>query len=70
MAAHPNGMSVVDQGELKGRTLQELIEMYGVSWGVSEDRFLRCSSCLSMQPMISVQVHPDDDYAAVMKVMS
>jgi mannose-6-phosphate isomerase class I len=29
VAAHPHGMSVVLQGELKGRSLQELMDTYG-----------------------------------------
>jgi mannose-6-phosphate isomerase len=64
VAAHPNGMSVVDQGELEGRTLQELIEMYGSELGVSEEKFPLLLKFIDAADDLSVQVHPDDDYAA------
>lgn len=64
VAAHPNGMSVVDQGELKGRTLQELVEMYGSELGVVGKKFPLLLKFIAAADDLSVQVHPDDAYAA------
>lgn len=67
VAAHPHGMSVVDQGPLAGRTLEELVRQYGVdllgSKGVNDQgKFPLLLKLIDAKQDLSVQVHPDDKY--------
>ncbi|MGG3487312.1 mannose-6-phosphate isomerase, class I, partial [Bacillus safensis] len=64
ISAHPNGPSVVQDGPYKGKTLIELWdnhrELFG---GIEGDRFPLLTKILDANQDLSVQVHPDDDYA-------
>lgn len=67
VAAHPHGMSVVDQGKLAGKTLGELLAAYGselVGGREVLDKFPLLFKFIDAADDLSVQVHPDDAYAA------
>ncbi|MDA1476609.1 mannose-6-phosphate isomerase, class I [Bacillus changyiensis] len=64
ISAHPHGPNVVASGPYQGKTLAELWknhrELFG---GVEGDRFPLLTKILDANQDLSVQVHPDDDYA-------
>jgi len=67
VAAHPNGMSIVDRGELAGHSLEEVLHIYGrelLGRGESLDKFPLLFKFIDAADDLSVQVHPDDIYAA------
>lgn len=66
LACHDNGMSIVANGDFKGKTLKYLIETYKeklVGTDISLDRFPLLIKMLHAKDKISIQVHPDDEYA-------
>lgn len=66
IACHKNGMSVVANGKFKGKTLGELIKEYGVKLLGSKCKnkeFPLLVKLINSKDKLSVQVHPDDDYA-------
>lgn len=71
VACHPNGTSVVANGPLKGMTLRQLIDSYGSQLLGQEvqkrfgDEFPLLIKLLDATEFLSVQVHPDDEYAAL-----
>ncbi|TYR81357.1 mannose-6-phosphate isomerase, class I [Priestia megaterium] len=63
-AAHSNGQSIVKNGELKGLALGELWESHRSLFGnVEGDRFPLLTKILDANQDLSVQVHPNDEYA-------
>jgi mannose-6-phosphate isomerase len=70
IAAHENGTSVVSRGPLAGRTLPELVELYGrdlIGTSLPDSalaKFPLLLKILDANDYLSVQVHPDDEYAA------
>jgi mannose-6-phosphate isomerase len=69
VAAHPDGMSRVSNGRLKGMTLQDLFvnmktELCGRALFNSE-RFPLLLKLIDASNDLSIQVHPDDKYAAI-----
>ena len=71
VSSHKNGMSVVLEGEFKGKTLEELVKEYKESL-VGEnvykkygEKFPLLIKYLDVNDRLSVQVHPDDSYALV-----
>ncbi|MCY9010812.1 mannose-6-phosphate isomerase, class I [Bacillus inaquosorum] len=63
-AAHKNGQSVVQNGMYKGLTLSELWEQHRHLFGYLEgDRFPLLTKILDADQDLSVQVHPNDDFA-------
>ncbi|WP_040950451.1 type I phosphomannose isomerase catalytic subunit [Gorillibacterium massiliense] len=69
---HPNGTTKADNGELAGLGLDEIRERYGKDFfgtkGYKEDaRFPLLIKLLDCQDDLSVQVHPNDDYAGLPK---
>ncbi|NPC92957.1 mannose-6-phosphate isomerase, class I [Bacillus sp. WMMC1349] len=63
-AAHQNGQSIVQNGTYKGLSLGELWEKHPELFGnVEGDRFPLLTKILDANQDLSVQVHPDDDYA-------
>jgi mannose-6-phosphate isomerase len=65
VACHKNGMSIVANGELKGKSLQDLINMYGeelLGKRISKEWFPLLIKFLNTSDKLSVQVHPDDEY--------
>ena len=70
ISAHPNGDCKVARGDFAGRTLSELWsaepQLFGGTAGEApaQDRFPLLIKILDVADYLSVQVHPDDDYAA------
>lgn len=69
VSSHSNGMSFVENGEYAGRSLQELLQSFKESL-VGEsvykkfgDSFPLLIKYLDINDKLSVQVHPDDQYA-------
>ena len=69
IACHPNGISMIDNGHLKGKSLQEVIwqyqeEILGSRIGKEgAEKFPLLVKILDASDKLSVQVHPEDDYA-------
>lgn len=66
VACHKNGMSIVENGTLKGKKLQEIISEYGedlLGSKVSTERFPLLVKLINSKEDLSVQVHPNDEYA-------
>jgi mannose-6-phosphate isomerase len=66
VACHKNGTSIVDNGEYKGKRLDELIKIKGeelIGSKISKDWFPLLVKILNTSDKLSVQVHPDDKYA-------
>ena len=71
VSGHGNAPSVVDRGPLQGRDLPGLVADYGVGlvgrrgeWAAERGTFPLLVKLLDASHALSVQVHPDDDYAA------
>ncbi|HFD1647445.1 mannose-6-phosphate isomerase, class I [Enterococcus faecium] len=63
ISAHPHGVSVVENGEFKGKRLDELWSEYKELFGhPSEPVFPLLIKILDAEDDLSVQVHPDDAY--------
>lgn len=67
VAAHDNGISVVQEGPLAGKTLSQLVSEYGedlLGSAVSstQGRFPLLLKLIDANQDLSVQVHPDDAY--------
>ena len=68
VSAHPSGPSVVLQGPWKGKSLPELVKNYGGELLGTVDpryqkRFPLLIKYLDIHDRLSVQVHPEDEYA-------
>lgn len=71
ISGHSAGVSVVDSGQLAGRDLPGLVAEFGVGLvgrrggqAVARGEFPLLVKLLDASHALSVQVHPDDDYAA------
>lgn len=71
ISGHPAGVSVVDSGQLAGKDLPGLVAEFGVdlvgrrgTQAVARGEFPLLVKLLDASHALSVQVHPDDDYAA------
>lgn len=69
VAAHPNGSSVVNQGPLQGKTLAEVMALWGADLvGSNSEQALELGKfpllikLLDANRWLSVQVHPNDTY--------
>lgn len=69
VSAHPNGPSVVAEGPYQGTTLPELLASEGPGlvgaavWRNYGERFPLLIKYLDVHDKLSIQVHPDDEYA-------
>ena len=64
MTVRPDGVNVVDNGEYKGTTLEEYIEMAGITNVCGNyEAFPLLIKLIDANDRLSVQVHPDDLYA-------
>lgn len=70
IAAHPNGDVRVKNGPYAGQTLSSLTAQFGASlignqatWALQRDKFPLLIKLLDANRKLSVQVHPQDDYA-------
>lgn len=68
VSAHPDGLSVVENGEFAGRDLADLCAEHGaeISGTYAEDpaRFPLLMKLIDAKDRLSVQVHPNEDSAA------
>lgn len=71
VACHENGTSIVANGEFKGKSLIQLIAQYGTELLGTRfkkhdfDKFPLLIKLLDASDVLSVQVHPGDEYAAL-----
>ena len=70
IAAHPDGTAVVSNGRFAGQPLTELHQQLGLDligsrnqWAQERDKFPLLIKLLDANKKLSVQVHPNDDYA-------
>ena len=67
LSCHKDGMNVVLNGEHKGKTINEVLELWGKSaLGKDAEKFSYFPILIKLidaKQKLSVQVHPDDDYA-------
>lgn len=65
-SVHPDGQSVVSNEDYKGRTLADVLNEYPDYLGTKTDgELLILAKFIDAQLDLSVQVHPDDEYARV-----
>ena len=63
ISAHPNGVSVVANGQFEGRQLDELYRNEPTLFGHPKEKvFPLLTKILDANDWLSVQVHPDDSY--------
>lgn len=64
-SVHPDGLSIVANGEYRGKTLAEVLERHPKWMGrkVQNGEFPILAKFIDAKKDLSVQVHPDDDYA-------
>ena len=66
ISAHPNGDCTVYAGPFQGTTLSQLWDAQPALFGhVAYERFPLLVKILDANDDLSIQVHPDDDYARV-----
>lgn len=66
IACHPNGISIIENGKYKGMRLDKLIDLKGeplLGSKISNRKFPLLVKILNTNDKLSVQVHPDDEYA-------
>ena len=69
VSAHPNGMGIVENGPLTGKTLQEIYSEYKDKlvgekpYQNYKDRFPLLIKYLDVNDRLSIQVHPSDEVA-------
>lgn len=67
LSAHKDGMNIVLNGEHNGKTLNEVLEIWGKSaLGKNAEKFTYFPILIKLidaKQKLSVQVHPDDNYA-------
>ena len=68
VACHQNGVGIVSNGELKGKSFKDIIEDLGeklVGKKCTGEMFPLLVKLINSKDKLSVQVHPDDEYARV-----
>jgi len=72
LADHDEDVSVVKNGPLSGKSLRELLSRYGeeICPKTANERFPIIIKYLDANQRLSVQVHPDDDYARTHESLS
>ncbi|MGL5869959.1 type I phosphomannose isomerase catalytic subunit [Clostridium chrysemydis] len=66
IACHRNGTGIIENGELKEMSFSELIKKYGnevVGDKMDKETFPLLIKLITADDKLSVQVHPDDEYA-------
>ena len=70
ISSHEDGLTVVSNGSLAGKTLPQLLRIMGEDlvgshnlWALERGIFPLMVKLLDAEHRLSVQVHPDDDYA-------
>jgi len=67
ISAQESGMSIAQNGKLAGKSLKQLTEMYPqqiLGKNIEADQFPLLLKIIDAQSQLSIQVHPDDQYAA------
>lgn len=67
IACHQNGTGKVENGELKGKYFDEIIKLYGsklLGTEIDQKQFPLLIKLITAKDKLSVQVHPDDEYAS------
>jgi mannose-6-phosphate isomerase len=67
-STHPDGASIIASGEYEGKTLTELLSEHPEYLGThpqSEDKLPILIKFIDAKSDLSVQVHPDDEYARI-----
>ena len=74
LSCHKDGACTVENGELAGKTLPEALELWGASSlgknAAAFPYFPLLIKLIDARDRLSVQVHPDDEYALKMRVNS
>ena len=71
IASHPDGMSIIANGEFEGMSLFEVVRKYGkeiIGTALPKDEALKFPLLVKLidaNDKLSVQVHPDDRYARI-----
>lgn len=66
ISAHQNGPATIVNGKYQGQTLTQVFEKHRELFGNQKgDRFPMLTKILDAKTNLSVQVHPDDEYAAI-----
>jgi len=70
ISGHEDGMTVVKNGTYAGKSLPELLKLLGKDlvgannqWALERQKFPLLVKLIDAESRLSVQVHPDDDYA-------
>lgn len=66
ISCHDNGMSFVENGYLKEKSLKDIINTYGeilLGNKVPKDKFPLLIKLINSKEKLSIQVHPNDEYA-------
>ena len=66
VACHKNGTSIVKNGSFKGKKLDDLIKEEGeklIGTKISKEKFPLLIKLINAKDSLSVQVHPNDEYA-------
>ncbi|SFC57702.1 type I phosphomannose isomerase catalytic subunit [Clostridium uliginosum] len=67
IACHKNGTGIVANGELKGKSFDQIIKLYRdeiLGKEIKDSEFPLLIKLINAQDKLSVQVHPDDEYAS------
>jgi mannose-6-phosphate isomerase len=71
VACHKEGMSIIENGEYKGKSLQYIFDYYGEELMGSKyfecDRFPLLVKLIDAKERLSLQVHPNDPYANLLE---
>lgn len=59
LSCHRDGTNIIVNGEFAGKRLDEVLEL----WGEFDDRFPILIKLIDARDKLSVQVHPDNEYA-------
>ncbi len=65
ISSHKNGMSFIKEGEYKGLSLEEFYKNNKESFGINDEEFPLLVKIIDAKDDLSIQVHPDDEYAKV-----
>ena len=71
ISAHKDGLSIVSEGDLKGYSIPELINKFGTEFAGTDlsekdqELFPLLIKLIDANNNLSVQVHPDDEYAFI-----
>ncbi len=66
ISAHPNGDCTISEGEYKGQHLSDLWNNHRELFGnIQGDRFPLMTKIIDANDDLSIQVHPDDEYAEI-----